>query len=139
MFPWFWFWAPQVHFPWSGAVTQRINPNLSWFSDLIAPGTGDPEIERKAFGVASYGKQLGLLTEVLIGVAEQNPALSPQAADSLARLREIKAEIDSVKAVHTRDAAQRLVAEVEALRRHGGEDFAQLSRQLLPLLAAPSR
>ena len=54
MFPWFWFWAPQVHFPWSGAVTQRINPNLSWFSDLIEPGAGDPEVERKAFGAPPY-------------------------------------------------------------------------------------
>ena len=25
MFPWFWFWAPQIHFPWSGDVAQRTD------------------------------------------------------------------------------------------------------------------
>jgi hypothetical protein len=27
MFPWFWFFAPQLHFPFGGSVAQRIQPD----------------------------------------------------------------------------------------------------------------
>lgn len=138
MFPWFWIWAPNIYYPWSGAVTQDIDPNATWFSDLIEPGAGDPEIERQAFAVASYGKQLGLLTEVLLGVVAQNEPLSAPASASLVRLREIQAAIDKIKATEAHDTAQRLLSEIETLRRHGGEEFALLARRLLPLLAAPA-
>jgi hypothetical protein len=136
MYPWLWFWAPQVHFPWSGAVSQQIEPHTSWFSDLIEAGAGNAEIERQAFAVASYGKQIGLLTEVLIGVAEGTKALSPEAAASLARLREIKSAIDSLKRSEYESAAARLAAEVEAVRQRGGDEYARLTQRLLPLLSA---
>ena len=67
MHPWLWFWAPQIHFPWSGSLAQNIAPNTSWFSDLIQPGAGNARIEAQAFATASYGKQLGLITDVLLG------------------------------------------------------------------------
>lgn len=134
MFPWLWFWAPQVHFPWSGAVSQDIHPNASWFSDLIKPGAGNAEIEQQAFSVASYGKQLGLITEVLIGVAEQAKTLSPEAAASLARLREIKSSIDAIKDSEYDDVAKRLAADVRSIRDRGGAEYERLSQTLLPLL-----
>jgi hypothetical protein len=59
MYPWLWIWAPQLHFPWSGGVAQRIEPNANWFFDSISGQPGNAKIEKKAFGVASYGKQLG--------------------------------------------------------------------------------
>jgi hypothetical protein len=65
MFPWLWFFAPQVHYPWSGSVAQQIAPDTDWFFGSIRPGAGDARIEQQAFAVASYGKQLGLITEVL--------------------------------------------------------------------------
>ena len=70
MYPWLWFWAPQLHLPWSGNVAQRIDPNTRWFFQGIDPSAGDADIEEKAFSVASYGRQLGLITEILIEVAE---------------------------------------------------------------------
>jgi hypothetical protein len=66
VYPWLWFWAPQLHFPFSGNVAQRIEPDTRWFFQGIDPSAGDPHIEEKAFAVASYGRQLGLITEVLI-------------------------------------------------------------------------
>jgi len=134
MYPWLWFWAPQFHFPWSGAVSQRIEPNTTWFSDVIKPGAGNAKIEEQAFAVASYGKQLGLLTEVLIGLAEQTKKLSPEAARSLARLREIKASIDAIKHDEYEVAASRLASDVQAARSRGGEEYAMLSKRLRPLL-----
>jgi hypothetical protein len=137
MYPWLWFWAPQVHYPWSGALSQNIHPNTAWFSDLINPGAGNARIEQQAFSVASYGKQLGLITEVLIGVAEQAKALSPEAAESLARLREIKTAIDAIKDSEYGDAATRLAADIRSIRDRGGAEYARLSQALLPLLSKP--
>ena len=97
MFPWLWFWAPQIHFPWSGDVAQRIAPNTRWFFQGIPANAGDAEIEEKAFSVASYGRQLGLITEVLIELAEQAGVISPAAATSLERLKSIRAQIERIK------------------------------------------
>ena len=71
MYPWLWFWAPQIHFPLSGSVWQDYKPNTTWFSDLIKPESGNARIEERVFSVASYGTQLGLITKVLLEFAEQ--------------------------------------------------------------------
>jgi hypothetical protein len=97
MIPWLWYWAPQVHLPWSGNVAQRIEPITHWFFQGIPPGAGDAQVEERAFAVASYGKQLGLITEVLIDLAERAGAGSEQAAESVARLRLIRDEIERIK------------------------------------------
>jgi len=134
MFPWLWFWAPQVHFPWSGAVSQDIRPHTTWFSDLIPPGSGNARIEQQAFAVASYGRQLGLITELLIELAERGGPLSPEAQKSLERLCEIRAEIDVIKATEYGATAARLADEVRAVQARGGAEFEQLARRLRPML-----
>jgi hypothetical protein len=93
MFPWLWLFAPQVHLPWSGSVAQHIAPDTDWFFAGIPAAAGDARIERQAFEVASYGRQLGLLTEVLLDLAAQTPPRSAQARASLGRLHAIRAEI----------------------------------------------
>jgi hypothetical protein len=95
MFPWLWFWSPQIHFPLSGSVRQRIDPN--WFFDSIPPAAGDGQIEKRAFDVASYGRQLGLIIEVLVEVAAKQAPLSPEAAASLERLKAIQTAIEKIK------------------------------------------
>jgi hypothetical protein len=135
MYPWLFFWAPQVHFPWSGNVSQDIEPHTTWFADLIQPGAGNARIEEKAFGVASYGKQLGHLTDLLIELAEQpGAALSPDGKKTLDSLRTIRQSIEAIKADEYQNQAQRLVAELENMRQHGGAAYEQLVRQLQPLL-----
>ena len=66
MYPWLFLWAPQLQLPFSGDVAQRIEPRTQWFFDGIDASAGDGRIERRAFEVASYGRQLGLLAEVLV-------------------------------------------------------------------------
>jgi hypothetical protein len=139
MFPWLWFWAPQVHFPWSGDVAQRIDPDTHWFFQGINPGAGDPGIEEKAFAVASYGKQLGLITEVLIELAEQANPKSAKAAASLKRLKLIRDEIEQVKATERGARAADIESQIAQLKRKGGAEYAQLAARLTPLLAAPGR
>jgi hypothetical protein len=59
--------------PWSGDVTQRIT--APWFSpSLTVNNAGDPAVEdRVVTEVASYGKQLGWLTEIAIALANKQP------------------------------------------------------------------
>lgn len=134
MFPWLWFWAPQVHFPWSGSVAQHIAPDTDWFFGAIRPGAGDGRIEQQAFGVASYGKQLGLITEVLLDLAQQAPKASARAQASIERLRQIQAAIEDIKAAECERVAEAVVEQVRTIRRQGGARAKALEARLRPLL-----
>ena len=135
MYPWFWFWAPRVHLPWSGDVDQQIEPSTQWFFGSIKPSAGNGRIEEKAFAVASYGKQLGHIAEVLIALAEKSDHLGPRAADSLQELRRIQAEIYDVKREEYALQDAELAAVVQKAQRQGGERYEALARRLRPLLA----
>lgn len=136
MFPWLFFYAPQWQFPFSGSVAQRIEPQTQWFFDAIDPGAGNGRIERQAFEVASYGRQLGLLAEVLVDLAEQLPPRSVEAGESLQRIKDIQSQIEAIKA---RDAAS-LVSDVERaldrLHLHHPEAFQRLRGRIQQRLAA---
>lgn len=81
--------------PLSGDVNQRII--APWFSpSLTVNYQGDPKVEdRVVTEVASYGKQLGWLAEIVLALADDKtppkPALD-KLADAVARIEKIKAE-----------------------------------------------
>ena len=133
MFPWLWFYAPQIHFPWSGAVAQQIAPDTHWFFSGIRPGAGDARIEEQAFGVASYGKQLGLITG-LLALAQESPPASPKAQESIDKLKTIQAEIERLKSAEYERVAVSLAAQVTAIRQRGGAKARALEARLRPLL-----
>jgi hypothetical protein len=135
MYPWLWLWAPQIQFPWSGDVVQDIEPTTTWFFSGIKPGAGNARIEQKAFAVASYGKQLGLLTEVLIELAEKNLGDSAASARSLGELRRIQAEIEQIKDVEYDNELREIEARVAAVQRRGGRRAVAMSRRLKALAA----
>jgi hypothetical protein len=97
MFPWFWLWAPQVRLPFSGDVAQDIEPRLDWFFNGIKPQAGDARIEARAFDVASYGDQLGVITKLLIEMAERLPADEQAKSQPLQELRAIHKRITAIK------------------------------------------
>mgnify|MGYP003402866277 CR=1 FL=1 len=138
MFPWLWFWAPTLHLPFSGAVAQRIDPDTNWFFRVIDPRAGDADVEQQAFNVASYGRQLGLITEVLIDLAQQVGTQSPQAGESLARLEAIRGRIEAIKSDAAAAEVEQVTTQVRALQRKAGAPYAELVRQLQPLLGLPS-
>lgn len=138
MYPWLLFWAPQLYFPWSGDVTQRISPNTSWFSDLIKPGAGDPEIEAKAFDIASYGKQLGIIAEVLIDMADSSELKSPESRKALAQLKTISAEVSSLKTKVAQERVDKLFADLETLNTKAPAKYAELRSRLENLEAKHS-
>jgi len=137
MFPWFFVFAPQWQLPFSGSVAQRIEPQTHWFFDGIDASSGDGRIERQAFEVATYGRQLGLLTEVLMDLAEQAPPQSESAAKSLKRLKTIQVEIEKIKA---KDAAT-MVRDVELallrLQQHHPAEYEQLGERMQYRLPRP--
>jgi hypothetical protein len=137
MYPWLWFWAPEMYFPWSGDVVQQIDPTTSWFFRGIQPSAGDAEIEEKAFSIASYGKQLGLITEVLIDLAEQVGTKSAESAESIDRLKLIREAIEQIKTAQRASRLSDIATQVAEFKHRGGSEYAELSRTLLPLLGAP--
>jgi hypothetical protein len=97
MFPMFWFWAPQLRLPFSGDVAQDIEPSLDLFFAGIKPRSGNRRIEAQAFDVASYGDQLGVITKLLLELAERQPADVQAASKPLDELRKIHARIEAIK------------------------------------------
>lgn len=127
----YWTWSPEIHLPWSGEVKQRIDS--TWFTHWITPGLGDPSVEEKAFTkVASYGKQLGLITEVLLALVDQTK-LDAQ-SDSVAKLRDIKGLIDDLKKVERKLDNNLIASQVREVQKRGGAELRELEALLLPLL-----
>jgi hypothetical protein len=97
MLPWNWTWSPQVHFPLSGSVVQDIEPSLDWFFAGIRPEAGVGGIEQRIFETASYGRQLGLILDVLLPLVDESRLESGEAKKSLAQLKELYKEINTIK------------------------------------------
>jgi hypothetical protein len=138
MNPWFFFWAPQLTMPFGGSVAQRIEPDTQWFFNGIPPSAGDPAIERKAFDVATYGRQLGLITEVLVDLAEQTPPRSAKGQKSLKRLREIQARIEQVKEQDAMDALEQIDALLARLKKAHPERLAAARQRIAHALVDKS-
>ena len=97
MFPWLWFWSPTLHFPFSGSVAQQIEPDTSWFFAGIPPWAGNGDLEKKAFEVASYGRQIGWITEVLLADKQSRTVTPAQGAESLEKLQGVYDKIEAAK------------------------------------------
>ncbi len=92
MLPWL---QSNYNFPLSGNVNQKIEPD--WFFGAIDPEVGDSEIEKEVFlKAASYGKQIGMLTEVLISIADELKIDSDK-NKTLAELKELQAKVEAIK------------------------------------------
>lgn len=129
----YWTWSPEIHFPWSGGVMQHIEPDLTWFANWITPGAGNAAIEEKAFTkVASYGKQLGLITDVLLALVDQARLTAEN--DSVTELRRIKGLIDDLKSMEHKLDNNLIAAQVREVQKRGGAELRELENLLLPLL-----
>ncbi len=102
MFPFL--YAPTYEYPLSGDVVQGISPSFSWDME------GIPEVEYEVCtSVASYGKQLGKLTEAVLALAEKIDLEGPE----FDALRDIQSGVEAAK-VRARDAARDRVKKAEA-------------------------
>lgn len=81
-----------IYFPFGQGFTLFANPATSWF-DMLA--THDSEAERRIVtGVASYGKQIGWMMDLLIPLAEESGSVDKK---DLKALKDLKAEIEAAK------------------------------------------
>jgi hypothetical protein len=90
-FPFTW---PYSFFPALKTLEQPINPGWS-FGGVNVNYQGNPSIERDVIEkVASYGKQLGIISEAILELAGDKPKHGER---PIARLREIVARIEALK------------------------------------------
>lgn len=130
MMPWFWIWSPSLHFPWSGSVAQQIEPNTNWFFDAIEPHAGNAKIEKKAFERASYGKQLGLISEILLAQAGTGELDAAEAQPALRQLRQIRDDIEAIKQREFAATAHSIAADIARLKKQSPAEYAALQRLL---------
>lgn len=134
MYPPLWFWAPTFYFPFSGSVAQTIEPDLF---DNIDSNAGNGKIERQACKVASYGRQLGLITEILLDIAKDPETLalaSPKAKESVQRLEIIQATIEQIKAEAPSSIGTEIDACLSQMKTRDPEAFSKLHEQLLDIV-----
>lgn len=134
MFPPLWFWAPTFYFPLSGSVAQTIEPDLF---DNIDSNAGNGKIERKACKVASYGRQLGLITEILLDLAKDPETLalaSPKAKESVERLEIIQATIEQIKTEEPTSIGTEIDVCLSQLKTQDPEAFSRLHERLLDIV-----
>ena len=111
--------------PWSGDVAQRIT--APWFSpSLTVNYAGDPAVEdRVVTEVASYGKQLGWLTEIAIALAK-GQAMPKETLD---RLEKATADIDAIKKQVRASAVEAANNALDRLERDDPAQYDKLLRE----------
>lgn len=111
--------------PWSGNVAQRIT--APWFSpSLTVNYAGDAAVEdRVVTEVASYGKQLGWLTEIVISSASGQPLPT----ETLARLEKAAREIDAIKEQSRASAVEAANDALDRLERDNPAQYNELLRE----------
>jgi hypothetical protein len=123
MMPWLNLWPgaqPSIDAPLSGDVSQWFR----LFSPTIVNGEGDPALEREIVeDVATYGKQIGEITDVVLALAAQSKLPETQA---LAELKTIAVAVAAKKAEYRKNALEHARKAMDDLREHDPEGYALL-------------
>src|SRR5437667_4672893 len=91
---------------------QPISPVTTWFPTTVNY-QGDPTIERKVVEeIASVGKQLGIISDALLEVADGRTG-----EGQLARLRKIVAKVNDLKARRRKSLAEETTDSFKALAK----------------------
>jgi hypothetical protein len=94
----------------AGDVTQQISPSLISMNSVSYEGV--PAIERDVITkVASFGKQIGIISEAVLELADGGDG------SKVARLREIVAEVENVKAENKREVERSAEDAMNRLRK----------------------
>ena len=125
MFPWMNPWLYGFKAPWSGDVDQTINPVTSWFTqDVEFNFAGNKSIEAEVVSeVASYGKQLGILSEAVMELAKGERG---EAVDKLEKLAE---EIEAVKERHKTELSEKAHAVLKELKKADPEMLQEVIKE----------
>jgi len=115
-------WMFRIPMPLSGDVSRPIT--TPWFSlPTKANFAGDAAIEERIVAeVASYGKQLGWLTEVTLAMAKQEMT----SADTLHKLEAVAKDIEAIKADHRHSSLDTATDALDRLKRDDPEGYEKL-------------
>jgi hypothetical protein len=134
MNPWLSYFYPQLYLPFSFINAQNIEPNTNWFFSSIDPIAGNGSVEQKIFEYASYGRQLGLIIEVLLGMVQKSDAITDQDGElfhSLERLKKISETIDTIKNQDVSLVVDELKHQMADLKRKNEKEYRQLLAELM--------
>jgi hypothetical protein len=127
MFPWL--FSVTNRFPFSGTLEQWVEPNTNWFFNAIPPSAGVGSVEKRLFSVASYGRQLGLITEVLLSLASPGKISDKKAADSLDRLKTYYDRMENAKSESKAEVVEALTALLDQLQAMDPSELARIVRR----------
>jgi len=130
--------------PWSGDVTQAINPWSWWTSamgqfglvNISSSASADPQLERDIVSkVASYGRQLGRMTDAVYALlAHQDESVwSPDERRDIAEFRRMADAIYAVKAGYaapTDAALDRLIDGIRFLKERDPAEYERVVGKL---------
>jgi len=106
--------------PGSGDVWQKINSG--WFSPTIN-FAGDAKIEERVVSeVASYGKQIGWLSEIVLALAKEQQL----AIEAVSKLGKAVKEIEIIKAAEDSCALQGAIDALDKLKKSQPELYMKL-------------
>ena len=127
----FW-WAEMLRAPLSGDVSQRIV--ASWLSPALTVNyQGNLDIERRVVSeVASFGRQIGWVSEIVDKLAAGEPA--PK--EALAKLRAAMKEIAAIKEQMRASAAKEAAEALDRLEKEDREQFRRLLERRLASLSS---
>ncbi len=121
MMPWL---QSTFNFPLSGDVNQKIEPD--WFFTAINSEVGDGEIEQEVFHtVASYGKQIGVLTDALLSVADELN-LDQSKIEALVELKGLQTKVEVIKSAKKNNLKKNTKIMLDKLKHADQEAFDNL-------------
>ncbi|MDW6005356.1 hypothetical protein [Vibrio mangrovi] len=130
MFPWL---QSNFHFPLSGDVNQKVEPDFFTFIDTES---GDSELEREIFSkVGSYGTQLSLLTKVVLSLAkmgeltELDEESQENYENALDALEQQQKRIDEIKQAKKQRIKEKATDILDKLQASDSDEFDQLLRK----------
>lgn len=116
MFPWLFLWNPQYYFPFSGTLSQEVAPDTRWFFGAIPAAAGDGQVEKEVFEANSYGRQIGVLSDVLMSIAEPASMTPAEAKCALERFQTIYQEVNQIKARYKKRKSETAIDLLEQIR-----------------------
>jgi hypothetical protein len=113
---------PLFKLPWSGAVTQDLLDH--WFSPTITYNfAGNAPVEKQVVeNVASFGRQIGWLNEVVLALAGGGEL--PE--KTLARMHEASNQIKKIKDIHAAGAYANARDALDRLKQEAPETYRRL-------------
>ncbi|WP_428034113.1 hypothetical protein [Amphritea sp.] len=119
-------WLNLFKSPLSGDVTQDISPVTSWWSPQIELNfAGNRPIENAVVrDVASYGKQLGIITDVLLQLTKD------ETGEAVDQLRKVSDDVERIKQKHLSVSMSTLKAGLLRLKTEDPEGYKKLLDEL---------